>query len=147
MAKLRMAHASTHGARKPPGPILTGKEIDPGLFFVQSPIYLHQQPNFYPQQPQPNIFLQQQQPIRFPIQQQSNLSSNSSSCQTSSPNCSCQTTAAAKPLPKISAAKLLSATAAATVKPFPSAVVSSLPYSFTDSSSNCLPLNIRSSSG
>ena len=24
MAKLRMAHASTHGARKPPGPILGG---------------------------------------------------------------------------------------------------------------------------
>ena len=23
MAKLRMAHASTHGARKPPGPIIT----------------------------------------------------------------------------------------------------------------------------
>ena len=27
MAKLRMAHASTHGARKPPGPKLTCKEL------------------------------------------------------------------------------------------------------------------------
>ena len=27
MAKLRMAHASTHGARKPPGPKYWGKQI------------------------------------------------------------------------------------------------------------------------
>ena len=27
MAKLRMAHASTHGARKPPGPILSNKLV------------------------------------------------------------------------------------------------------------------------
>ena len=29
MAKLRMAHASMHGARKPPGPIFTIKHIPP----------------------------------------------------------------------------------------------------------------------
>ena len=32
MAKLRMAHASTHGARKPPGPKLMNKSFDQMLF-------------------------------------------------------------------------------------------------------------------
>ena len=35
MAKLRMAHASTHGARKPPGPIWDPKKIGTKIFGVK----------------------------------------------------------------------------------------------------------------
>ena len=35
MAKLRMAHASTHGARKPPGPIFTYKPLPNNFDLLQ----------------------------------------------------------------------------------------------------------------
>ena len=42
MAKLRMAHASTHGARKPPGPIprILGVTPDVNMFVVSGDIFL-----------------------------------------------------------------------------------------------------------
>ena len=38
MAKLCMAHASTHGARKSPGPILTIRKILHGLWVAQAAV-------------------------------------------------------------------------------------------------------------